>query len=205
MRKRIPPLLIATLSITLITSIAGSFPRQTIPEAKLMRSGSYMPPEPSRLFPPLVSLLLISVIILLLLIGVILVVRRILLQSSDEVTPVESSEATVKAHNYSESATNEATERGSRYTVSDTGNIIFCAWFAMINNISDADPQSKTPSEFATLAIQAGVDRRDVNDLTRQFQQVRYGGQKPTNEDRRQVTQILERNDIPCMGNKGER
>ncbi|MFT4891934.1 MAG: hypothetical protein ACI9YT_002871, partial [Halobacteriales archaeon] len=54
-------------------------------------------------------------------------------------------------------------------------------------------PQSSTPGEFATEAIDAGMAPEDVNRLTELFEAVRYGGREPTEKRERTAIETLRR------------
>jgi hypothetical protein len=44
------------------------------------------------------------------------------------------------------------------------------------------EPSSTTPGEFATAAVAAGLGRSDVDELTRLFEDVRYGSTEPSED-----------------------
>jgi hypothetical protein len=67
----------------------------------------------------------------------------------------------------------------------DPDNEVYRAWKEMTELLSVPNPDSSTPAEFAAAAVEAGMDREDVTELTALFEEVRYGGATPT-ADRQQ-------------------
>lgn len=55
-------------------------------------------------------------------------------------------------------------------------NEVYRAWAEMATSLEVDHPDSSTPAEFATAAVDAGMDREDVDELTGLFEAVRYGG-----------------------------
>ena len=81
-------------------------------------------------------------------------------------------------------------------------NEVYRAWREMTDPLDVEDPETSTPGEFATAAVDAGLERSDVDELTRLFEEVRYGDAPPDEyEDRAGVvlrrveTQYAERED----------
>lgn len=64
-------------------------------------------------------------------------------------------------------------------------NAVYQAWKEMTDLLAVPNPEASTPSEFAAAAVEAGMAREDVDELTAQFEAVRYGTASPT-EDREQ-------------------
>ncbi|MFA1610314.1 DUF4129 domain-containing protein [Halobellus rubicundus] len=62
----------------------------------------------------------------------------------------------------------------------DVGNEVYRAWVEMTNHLDVDRPESCTPGEFAAAAVDAGMDRDDVAELTRLFEEVRYGDEDVT-------------------------
>lgn len=54
-------------------------------------------------------------------------------------------------------------------------NAIYQAWHEVTSALAVQNPATKTPSEFATAATDAGMDADDVHQLTSLFRDVRYG------------------------------
>lgn len=72
-------------------------------------------------------------------------------------------------------------------------NEVYRAWAEMTEPLSVDDPASSTPGEFAAAAVDAGMDREDVERLTRLFADVRYGGAAPTAEREAAAVETLRR------------
>ncbi|MFC4550518.1 MULTISPECIES: DUF4129 domain-containing protein [Halorussus] len=66
----------------------------------------------------------------------------------------------------------------------DVDNEVYRAWREMTDHLDVANPRASTPAEFAAAAVDAGMARDDVEELTGVFEAVRYGGEAPT--DRRE-------------------
>jgi hypothetical protein len=62
----------------------------------------------------------------------------------------------------------------------DVGNEVYRAWAEMTSSLDVRRPESSTPGEFAAAAVDAGMDRADVDELTRLFEEVRYGDERAT-------------------------
>lgn len=78
-------------------------------------------------------------------------------------------------------------------TESDLDNEIYRAWREMTELLEVDDPETSTPGEFALAATEAGLGRQDVGELTRLFEDVRYGGSAPTADDERRAVAVLRR------------
>lgn len=59
-------------------------------------------------------------------------------------------------------------------------NEVYEAWAEMASILDVDDPETSSPEEFADAAREAGIERRDVEELTRLFEEVRYGTADPT-------------------------
>ncbi|WP_459192160.1 DUF4129 domain-containing protein [Halosimplex sp. J119] len=57
----------------------------------------------------------------------------------------------------------------------DVDNEVYRAWWEMTSLLDVDNPDSATPGEFAEAAIAAGLSEADVTELTRLFEEVRYG------------------------------
>lgn len=64
----------------------------------------------------------------------------------------------------------------------DIDNEVYRAWREMTQLLNVPNPDSSTPGEFAQVAIDVGMRQSDVNELTHLFEEVRYGGIDPTEE-----------------------
>ncbi len=65
----------------------------------------------------------------------------------------------------------------------DVDNEVYRAWGEMTAHLNVPNPDSSTPGEFAAAAIEAGVNRDDVEQLTRLFEEVRYGKRDPESRE----------------------
>jgi len=70
-------------------------------------------------------------------------------------------------------AAGRAADRIERYA--DVDNEVYRAWREMASLIDADSPQTSTAGEFADTAIEAGMDRDDIEELTGLFEEVRYG------------------------------
>ncbi|WP_436935520.1 DUF4129 domain-containing protein [Halovenus marina] len=86
-----------------------------------------------------------------------------------------------------------AADRIDAATDTVTHNEVYRAWEEMVEHLDVDDPDSTTPGEFASAAVDAGMQQEDVTDLTRLFEDVRYGGQDPTDSREQQAREILRR------------
>ncbi|QSG01678.1 DUF4129 domain-containing protein [Natranaeroarchaeum sulfidigenes] len=75
----------------------------------------------------------------------------------------------------------------------DVDNEVYKTWREMAE-LADVDtPESSTPGEFADAAVETGLGRADVTELTRLFEDVRYGNAEPSEERERQAITIFRR------------
>ena len=70
-------------------------------------------------------------------------------------------------------------------------NEVYRAWEEMTGLLEVDRPETSTPREFATAAIDAGLARQHVEDLTRLFEDVRYGGAETTDEMEARAVSVL--------------
>ncbi|ELZ59397.1 hypothetical protein C467_03956 [Halorubrum hochstenium ATCC 700873] len=86
-----------------------------------------------------------------------------------------------------------AGEAADRIESSDADNEVYRAWRDMTDALDVDRPASSTPAEFATAAVDAGVDEEPVTALTEVFERVRYGGEDPTDDRERRAVEALRR------------
>lgn len=110
--------------------------------------------------------------------------------SRDGDTDQESEERTAAAVALGEAA-GEAADRIQRGTGAD--NAIYRAWGDMTELLDLTEAETKTPGEFADAAIEAGIRPGDVRELTRLFEQVRYGTATPSEEDETRAVELFRR------------
>lgn len=75
----------------------------------------------------------------------------------------------------------------------DVENEVYRAWVEMTDSLDVDNPRSSTPAEFATAAVEAGMTSDDVDELTRLFEEVRYGGEAVTSEREQRAVAALRR------------
>jgi hypothetical protein len=75
----------------------------------------------------------------------------------------------------------------------DVDNEVYRTWREMTELLDVDDPESSTPGEFATAAVEAGLGREDVDELTRLFEEVRYGGAAPSDDHERRAAAVFRR------------
>jgi hypothetical protein len=75
----------------------------------------------------------------------------------------------------------------------DVDNEVYRTWREMTELLDVDDPESTTPGEFATAAVEAGLGREDVDELTHLFEEVRYGGAAPSDDYERRAVAVFRR------------
>ena len=75
----------------------------------------------------------------------------------------------------------------------DIDNEIYRAWVTMTAPLDVSHPESSTPGEFALAAVDAGMESEHVSDLTRLFEDVRYGHTEPTEKLESRARSVLRR------------
>ena len=75
----------------------------------------------------------------------------------------------------------------------DVDNEVYRAWSEMTDLLDVANPASSTPAEFASAAVDAGMARDDVDELTDLFEAVRYGGADATADREQRAVDALRR------------
>ncbi|MFB6228781.1 MAG: DUF4129 domain-containing protein [Halobacteriales archaeon] len=88
-------------------------------------------------------------------------------------------------------AAGRAADRLERDASAD--NEVYRAWREMTALLDIPDPQTSTPGDFETAAIEAGMGRNDVRELTRLFEDVRYGDADPSTERERRAIDVFRR------------
>lgn len=88
-------------------------------------------------------------------------------------------------------AAGRAADRLEEHNV-DVDNEVYRAWWEMTSMLDVPKPDSATPGEFADAAIEVGLGEDDVRELTRLFEEVRYGKRDP--ESREQLAIDVFRN-----------
>jgi len=65
----------------------------------------------------------------------------------------------------------------------DVDNEVYRAWYEMTSLLDVPNPESSTPGEFADAAVEVGMNREDVDELTTLFNEVRYGKRDPESRE----------------------
>jgi len=99
----------------------------------------------------------------------------------------------------------EAADRIEDDTGTSVENEVYRAWREMTRPLDVDRPESSTPAEFATAAVEGGVSRTDVDELTELFEEVRYGGYAPDEDRERRAVDALRRIEEQYSDDEGER
>ncbi|RQG95987.1 DUF4129 domain-containing protein [Natrarchaeobius chitinivorans] len=75
----------------------------------------------------------------------------------------------------------------------DVDNEVYRAWLEMTRPLEVDRPETSTPGEFAAAAVDAGLAREDVAELTSLFEDVRYGDEETTGQMETRATAVLRR------------
>ncbi|MEF8813416.1 MAG: DUF4129 domain-containing protein [Halovenus sp.] len=75
----------------------------------------------------------------------------------------------------------------------DADNEVYRAWREMTEQLDVEGAETTTPGEFKTAAVDAGMSPDDVRELTRLFEDVRYGGHDPTADREQRALDVLRR------------
>lgn len=121
------------------------------------------------------------------LVGLVLVAAVGLMYRSmsdeDVVTVEEDTEEEPELDQFAEAA-GRAADRIEERTA-DVDNAVYRAWVEMTDLIDVENPEVYSAGEFASTAIELGMDEPDVTELTELFNEVRYGDRAAdTREDR---------------------
>lgn len=135
---------------------------------------------------PAIVLLLVLVAALL---GTFFAYRRTA-ATEDEPAPDETQQPAVDTAAVGEAA-GRAADRLEDAAAVD--NEVYRAWREMTELLDISDPETSTPDEFATAAVAAGMSQDDVHELTRLFEDVRYGNADASAEREQQAIGIFRR------------
>lgn len=72
-------------------------------------------------------------------------------------------------------------------------NEVYRAWAEMTELLDVPNPDSSTPADFAVAAVEAGMRREDVEELTALFRAVRYGSSEATPGRERRAVEAFRR------------
>jgi len=87
----------------------------------------------------------------------------------------------------------ETADRIERREDPPVENEVYRAWREMTHHLDVAFPETSTPAEFADAAVEEGMDRADVEELTALFRDVRYGGAEATPDREQRAVAVLRR------------
>lgn len=120
--------------------------------------------------------------------GVLLVAVGLLYRSAGEdetVMPEEDEDEEPELDRFAAAAGRAADNIEKRNA--DVDNAVYEAWVEMTGLLDVDDPKTYSAGEFADTAVGLGMDESDVNELTRLFNEVRYGGKDATEREDRAV------------------
>lgn len=92
-------------------------------------------------------------------------------------------------------------ERPESLRTVESANEVYGAWLAVVRRVSSDPSRSRTPSEWAERAIDAGLDSDAVDSVTDVFREVRYDGAPVTEDAKRRVRDALARLDAEQESN----
>ncbi len=172
--------LLAFILLVVLGDLSGSAPAQ--PAILGNASTPAGPPgggessDPSTLPLPLLALLGVA------LAGVALVVWQVRGRRGNE----EPDDAAEPEGDARAAAVGRAAGRAAdRLEEGGADNEVYRAWREMTDLLDVEDPETSTPGEFADAAVDAGLGGEAVHELTRLFEDVRYGDAPPgASEDR---------------------
>lgn len=121
--------------------------------------------------------------------GLIALVGR----SSDDDARTGSHEADPSTAPDSAAVGRAAGRAADRVAGRETENEVYRAWREMTGLLDAPDPESRTPGEFADRAVEAGIGEADVEELTRLFEDVRYGERAASEEYERRAVETFRR------------
>lgn len=85
----------------------------------------------------------------------------------------------------------------------DTSNDVYKSWWEMVEMLDVDDMSTKTPQEFAEVAVDEGFDPDAVTELTDLFEESLYGGKEVTREQEKRAREAVER--VKAEGRKNNR
>ncbi|WP_159076998.1 DUF4129 domain-containing protein [Halococcoides cellulosivorans] len=126
-------------------------------------------------------------------VGVVAVLVIVVLSSDDSPDDPQTERTRQSDADTAVAAVREAAGRAHDRLASGAAldNAVYRAWAEMVDALDVGDPETTTPQEFATHAIEAGMDRSAVEDLTLLFDEVRYGDRPVTDERERRARETL--------------
>jgi hypothetical protein len=130
----------------------------------------------------------------LLIVAILGAVLLLFVSTGDDETPTGAPEQPPEDHEAQAAIGAAAGAAADRIeAAADVDNEIYRAWVEMTRHLDVSNPDASTPAEFAAAAVEAGMDRDDVTELTDLFEVVRYGDATPTEERERRAVEALRR------------
>lgn len=122
------------------------------------------------------------------LVGLALVLARRSRRNGEESEPADADAETAAA------VGRAAGRAADRLEADETAaNEIYRAWAEMAELVDAPDPETKTTAEFASAAVEAGMEPADVRELTALFERVRYGTDDPSAADEQRAVDLFRR------------
>lgn len=87
----------------------------------------------------------------------------------------------------------EYPDRGHRPLDFAPENDVDAAWVRLVSALGERARGARTTREYERAAVEAGLDPDAVGQVTRAFEEVRYGGQPVTDERRQRATEGIQR------------
>ncbi len=112
--------------------------------------------------------------------------------------------AAALVYRYADRFGSDDAESGPAFGDADPDSEVERAWLKLVRRVDADDPKTRTPGEWASAAVDAGLDADAVTTVTRAFESVRYGGDDETEERRRRVRRALDRLDARYGTDGGE-
>ncbi|MDZ7689290.1 MAG: DUF4129 domain-containing protein [Halobacteriales archaeon] len=85
----------------------------------------------------------------------------------------------------------------------DTSNDVYKSWWEMVEMLDTEDMATKTPQEFAEIAVEEGFNPDAVTELTDVFEESLYGGREVTREQEKRARDAVEK--LKAEGRKKNR
>lgn len=151
------------------------------------------------------STVVLALLGIIVLIAVLVLVRSTgddsLFRDSDSESDESESKSSVKS-----AAVGEAAGRAADKIETDTplSNAIYNAWKEMTTHL-DLPRETSTPGEFAEAAVESGMRRDDVDELTKLFEATRYGGIDASEEREQRAVAALRRIEQEYAESGGDR
>jgi hypothetical protein len=136
------------------------------------------------------ALLLGVVFLVLLFISYLLVDRTVTEPGPAETEESEPQEPTALGEIAGQAA--DRIEGGGDHTTA-ADNEVYRAWQEMTAQLDIERGETTTPREFEARATEVGMAADDVRELRRLFEDIRYGGESPTDDRERRAVTVLRR------------